>query len=129
LDYEAARARLVELCEQRERESCQYLGKRELDGTFGTRNVRAAGIHFLQACNDGWGPSCAALAYIHANGIATRVDADKARTLTSAAYALGFRPTCDVLRHPDRELPSPLGSRSGSVENGGTGGPASERRK
>jgi TPR repeat protein len=127
--YVAARAQLVEVCQLRERETCHYLAQCEFDGTFGTKDELAAGRHFFQACNDDWGPSCSALAYFHAKGIATPASADKARKLYARACALRHEPACEVLRHPDRDLPSPLGSPSGSVEEGGTGGPASEGSK
>jgi TPR repeat protein len=106
-DYSSAHAQLLDACQLRERESCHYLAERELDGTFGAADLRAAGHHFLQACNDGWGASCAALAAIHAKGIGTPVNADKAKRLTSAACALKYQPACDVLQHPDRDLPPP----------------------
>jgi TPR repeat protein len=127
--YAAARAQLAEVCRLRERESCHYLAQCEFDGTFGAKDELAAGRYFFQACNDDWGPSCSALAYFHAKGIATPASADKARKLYARACALKHQPACEVLRHPDRELPSPLGGPSGPVDEGGTGEHANETRK
>jgi TPR repeat protein len=105
--YATARQQLIEACELHERESCHYLGQAELDGTLGVRDEHAAGNYFWDACRDDWGPSCSALAYMHAKGIGTPVNFDQARKLTSRACVLEFQPACEVLRHPERELPRP----------------------
>lgn len=105
--YAAAREKLEEACTLRERESCHYLAQFELDGTFGPVDERTAGKHFLQACNEGWGAACAALAYMWARGIGTSVNADKAKQLTEVACALKHEPACKVLRDPGEALPPP----------------------
>jgi TPR repeat protein len=105
--YAGARQQLVEACELHEPESCHYLAQAELDGTFGARDERAAGNHFWEACDNDWGPSCSALAYMHAKGMGTPVDVDKAQKLTARACALKYQPACEVMRHPPRELPPP----------------------
>jgi TPR repeat protein len=105
--FPAAHTQLLQACELRERESCHFLAKRELDGTFGKKDEAAAGLHFFQACRDHFGPSCAALAHFHATGIQTPVNLEKARELTSRACALGFQPSCEALQHPERQLPAP----------------------
>ena len=105
--YTEAHAQLLEVCKLRERESCHYLAQKELEGTFGARDERAARHHFWQACRDGWGASCSALAYMHAKGIGTPVNARRASELTAAACTLGYEPSCDVLRRPGQDLPSP----------------------
>lgn len=94
--YPAARAQLTEACQLHERQSCHYLGQSELDGTFGAVDVVSAGDHFLQACNDGWGASCSALADLHERGIGTPVDLVKARKLNVAACTLGHQPACET---------------------------------
>jgi TPR repeat protein len=105
--YPAAREKLEQACKLRERESCHYLAQLELDGTFGPVDERTAGEHFWQACNEGWGAACAALAYMWAKGVGTSVNVEKARKLTSMACALKYEPACEVLRDPSRELPPP----------------------
>jgi len=105
--YAAAREKLERACRLQERESCHYLAQFELDGTFGPVNERTAGEHFLQACDQGWGAACAALAYMWAKGVGTSVNVDKAKKLTQVACALKYEPACQVLRDPSRELPPP----------------------
>jgi uncharacterized protein len=105
--YAAARQQLVKSCELRERETCHWLALSELDGTFGKKDERAAGHYLGMACAEDWAPSCSALAYVHAKGIGTPVNADKAKQLTTRACVLKYQPACEALRHPERGVPAP----------------------
>jgi TPR repeat protein len=104
-NFEAARAQLVQACRLHERETCHYLAQCEFDGTFGKADAAAAGRYFLQACNDGWGASCSAVAYLITKRTGTRDGA--AERFLSAACTLGHEPACEALRDPRRPLPLP----------------------
>jgi uncharacterized protein len=105
--YPAAHQQLVKSCELRERETCHWLALSELDGTFGKKDERAAGRYLWTACAEDWGPSCSALAYLHAKGIGTQVNVEKAKKLTARACVLKYQPACEALRHPERGFPAP----------------------
>ncbi|HET9953262.1 MAG TPA: hypothetical protein VFQ61_02095 [Polyangiaceae bacterium] len=105
--YPAGHNELLEACRRRERESCHYLAKLELDGAFGSRDERAAAEHFWQACAYNWGPSCSALAYMRAKGVGLSPDAGKAAEFGARACALGHEASCKVLRHGSSDFPPP----------------------
>jgi TPR repeat protein len=99
--YAEARAKLIEACSLRERESCHFLAKTELHGSFGPRADAAAAGHFWEACSLGWGAGCAGLAYLNAEGIGVPKNSDKARRLTEIA--------CKQLHHEQACKAEPTG--------------------
>jgi TPR repeat protein len=105
--YGAAHQQLLDACQLRESDSCDYLARLELAGTFGTRDEHSAGRHFWRACSDGSGESCFALAYLLTKGIGTAADPDAAAKLLSEACRFEYQPACEAVRHPERQLPAP----------------------
>ncbi len=105
--YGAAHQQLLDACQLREVNSCDYLARMELAGTFGERDEGSAVQHFWRACSDGSGESCFALAYLLTKGIGTPANPNAAAKLLSEACRFEYQPACEAVRHPERQLPAP----------------------
>jgi len=107
-NYAAARAQLIEGCRLSDPDSCDYLARSELEGTFAPKDEAAAAQHFATACSFGRAESCLSLAYVEYQGKGTPRDLHKAaRLVTNICHELHYEPACEVIRHPERGIPAP----------------------
>lgn len=107
-NYAAAREQLIKGCGLSDSDSCDYLARSELEGTFAPKDEVAAAQHFWAACSKGRAESCLAVAYLESKGIGTSRDVDKAAQLVvKLCLELRYEPACAVVRQPKRGIPAP----------------------